>query len=184
MGFDTETTSLYPRLGEVFSIQIGTGSDNYIIDLQNIGEDRYKFQDVSPYLENKGLVGHNLTFDLGWCYKYNFYPTKTFDTFIASKLLHNGKPDIRRHDFGTVMERELGIIYDKSEQKNIAKIQLSTQKAIQYSFNDVDKILDLIKDLADKLRKEGTIESFKLHCDYIQALAYMEQCGLPLSHKA
>lgn len=184
IGFDTETTSLFPRKGHVFSIQIGTGEDNYIIDLQHIGEDRYKFEDVIPYIKDKGLVGHNMAFDLGWCYKYGFFPKKTYCTFLASKLLYNGRKDIFQHSFGYVMERELNIKYDKSEQKNIAKLQLSNWKTIQYSFNDVDKILELLKVMIGKMREEGCIETFKLHCDYIQALAYMEQCGLPTSASA
>lgn len=184
IGFDTETTSLFPRAGSLFSIQIGTGKDNYIIDLQALGETFYKPEDVFPYLENKTLVGHNLTFDLGWCYKHNFFPDKLEDTLLASNILYNGRKDIFNHSFGHVMERELGLIYDKSEQKNIAKIQLSNWKTIQYAFNDVDKILDLANTMINKMTDEGSIESFKLHCSYIRALSYMEQCGLPTSSEA
>lgn len=183
ISFDTETTSLKPKDGNLFSIQIGTGKDNYIIDLQDTCEDKYVPEDVFPYLENKCLVGHNLTFDLGWCYKHNFFPNKTEDTMIASLILYNGRKDIFNHGFGFVMERELDIVYDKSEQKNIAKIQLSNWKTIQYAFNDVDKLLTLADTMINKLSDEGSIKSFRLHCDYIQALAYMEQCGLPLDKK-
>ena len=86
------------------------------------------FDEVAPFLEGKTLVGHNLTFDLGWLYKYNFVPKRVYDTFIASKILYNGNGLITRHGFGFVMERELGINYDKSEQKNIAKTHLLNLK--------------------------------------------------------
>jgi len=119
-------------------------------------------------------------FDLGFFYKYGFYPDKVKDTFIASKILYNGKVEYR-HDFGTVFERELGILYDKSEQKNIAKIKLSTTKAIEYCFNDVDKLIELHNFLEAKIIQEGYEETYNLHCEYIKALAYMEQCGTPLS---
>lgn len=185
IGFDTETTSLFPRLGYVFSIQIGTGQDNYIIDLQQHNNGKIiTFEEVIPYLVDKKLVGHNLTFDLGWCYKYGFYPNKTRDTFLASKILYNGQTGIHRHDFGSVMERELNLVYDKTEQKNIHKTQLSNAKAIQYAFNDVDRILDLEAKMEGKLIANGSIDTYNLHCDYIQALAYMEQCGLPLNYDA
>lgn len=184
IAFDTETTSLFPRLGKLFCIQIGTGEDNFIIDLQQLGETFFTPEDVFPYLENKCLVGHNLTFDLGWCYKHNFFPKRTRDTFIASKILYNGRTDIYTHGFGFVMDRELGIVYDKSEQKNIAKTQLSNWKAIEYAFNDVDRLLDLSTLMEEKLTKNNSINSYLLHCDYIQALAYMEQCGLPTSKEA
>lgn len=180
IAFDSETTSLSPRKGHMFCVQIGTGENNYIIDFQQLGGE-LTFEEVAPYLKGKALVGHNLTFDLGWLYKHNFIPEKVYDTFIASKILYNGNGRIARHGFGFVMDRELGIEYDKSEQKNIAKTQLSNSKAIQYAFNDVDKVLDLVKELGRKLKEKGSVETFKLHCRYIKALAYMEQCGMPVS---
>jgi DNA polymerase I-like protein with 3'-5' exonuclease and polymerase domains len=79
------------------------------------------------------------------------------------------------------MDRELGLDYDKSEQKNIAKTQLSNHRAIQYAFNDVDKVLELVKELGRKLKESKSVGTFKLHCRYIKALAYMEQCGMPVS---
>jgi len=182
LAFDTETTSLKTFLGDVFSIQIGTGKDNYLIDLQKLGNE-LKFEDVVPFLKGKTLVGHNLTFDLGWCYKHNFYPEKIFDTFIASKILYNGDKTVFRHGFGDVMDRELDLYYDKSEQKNIAKTQLSNHKAIEYAFNDVDKLLELLKVLGRKLKNNGQLETYLLHNRYIRALAYIENCGLPIDEK-
>lgn len=179
IAIDTETTSLYPRKGHMFSVQIGTGENNYIIDLQQLGNE-IKFSEVIPYIKDKGLVGVNLTFDIGWFYKYDFWPEKTFDCMIASMLLHNGNKGVK-HNFGALMKRELGITYDKTEQKNIHKVKLGSSAAIQYAFNDVDKVLELMKVLGQKMRDYGVIEAFKLHCRYIRALAYMEQCGLPIN---
>ena len=181
LAVDTETTALYPRDGNLFAIQIGTGKDNYLIDLQ-LHNNGLKPEQVFPYLEGKNLVFHNATFDLGWFYKHNFFPKNVYDTMLASQLLYNG---IRafRHSFGHVMERELDLDYDKSEQKNIHNIQLRTTKAIQYCFNDVDRLLDLMAALVKKVRKRGLTEAFKLHCRYVRVLAYMEQCGMPISEE-
>ena len=177
LALDLETTELKPILGDIFAIQIGTGVNNYLIHCY---DDNYIPQDVIPFLEGKTLIGHNLTFDLGFFYKYGFYPEKVKDTFIASKILYNGIKEYR-HDFGTVFERELGINYDKSEQKNINKIKLSTSKSIEYCFNDVDRLIELHTHLETKIIEEGFQETYDLHCEYIKALAYMEQCGVPLS---
>lgn len=177
LAVDTETTELKAILGDIFAIQIGTGVDNYLIHCY---DNNYAPQDIIPYLENKTLIGHNLTFDLGFFYKYGFYPDKVKDTFIASKILYNGIK-MYRHDFGTVFERELGINYDKSEQKNINKIKLSTSKSIEYCFNDVDRLIELHTHLETKIIEGGFQDTYNLHCEYIKALAYMEQCGVPLS---
>ena len=177
LAIDTETTELKPILGDIFAIQIGTGVDNYLIHCY---DENYVPQDIIPYLEDKILIGHNITFDLGFFYKYGFYPDKVKDTFIASKILYNGIKEYR-HDFGTVFERELGINYDKSEQKNINKIKLSTSKSIEYCFNDVDRLIELYTHLETKIIEGGFQDTYNLHCEYIKALAYMEQCGVPLS---
>lgn len=177
LAVDTETTELKAILGDIFAIQIGTGINNYLIHCY---DNNYIAQDVTPYLEDKILIGHNLTFDLGFFYKYGFYPDKVKDTFIASKILYNGIKEYR-HDFGTVFERELGINYNKSEQKNINKIKLSTSKSIEYCFNDVDRLIELHTHLETKIIEGGFQDTYNLHCEYIKALAYMEQCGVPLS---
>src|SRR5690606_38849690 len=121
-------------------------------------------------------------FDLKWYYKYGFFPWKVRDTFLASKILYNGLIQIR-HGFGFVMERELGLTYDKSEQKNIAKTKLSNPKSIQYCFNDVDRLLDLDRVLNQKIIDGGYLNAYQLHRRWIRACAYMEACGLPIGKK-
>ena len=183
IGVDSETEGLEARNPKqnIFCIQIGTGTNNYIIDLETIS-----FEEMRPLLYNKVMIFHNATFDLGWFYqKFNFWPEQVGDTMIASMILHNGKKEYNgapyRHGFGWVMERELGLKYDKGEQKNIHKIKLSTARSIEYCFNDVDRLLDLHTDLVNKLTATQAIPAYRIHRRYIKALAYMEQCGLPVN---
>ncbi|MCA9748876.1 MAG: hypothetical protein KC414_07200 [Romboutsia sp.] len=190
IAIDTETTGLecyYTDEGfkgaNIFAIQIGTGKNNYLIDLQS-HNNGYVVEEIIPYLKDRILIGHNLTFDLRFLYKHNFFPKKIYDTFIASKLLYNGGRDyVFTHDFGSVMERELNLKYDKSEQKNIANVQLRTDKAIQYCFNDVDRLLDLARLLYRKIKNEKSIKSYELNCNFVRALSYIEMCGLPLNEE-
>jgi DNA polymerase I-like protein with 3'-5' exonuclease and polymerase domains len=177
ISIDTETTGLVTRENDIFCTQIGTGENNYLIHMY---DDNYFFEELVPYIKNKTLVGHNILFDLGFFYKHNFYPKKVFDTMLASKILYNGDPTIR-HDFGSVMQKELNIVYDKTEQKNIHLVKLSQKSTIEYSFNDVDRLLDLHNVLEEKILKGGFKKTYELHCNFILALAYMEQCGLPIS---
>jgi DNA polymerase-1 len=182
---DSETTGLQPRNSDMFCFQIGTGENNYIIVMYN---NNYEFSDLVPYIESKTLIFHNALFDVGFCYKYGFYPKDVRDTMIASKIIYNGQVDKDflpyRNDFGKVMERELDVIYDKTDQKNIHIVKLSQESTIEYSFNDVDKLIELHDALMVKINKRGFTETCNLHCRYIRALAYIEQCGLPISSKA
>jgi ribonuclease D len=139
---DTETTYLHVHLGAyMFCIQIGTGKNNYIIDLEHrdtplISGKQIFFKELQPYLEDKILVFHNAAFDLRFLYSEGFYPEEVRDTMVASRALYNGKDGIFSHSFDAVMKREMGTVYDKSEQKTINKIRLTTDRNIKYSFDD------------------------------------------------
>jgi DNA polymerase-1 len=192
IALDTETTGLFPRNCEIFCVQIGTGENNYIIHMY---DNNYEFKDLIPYLNNKILIGHNILFDLGFMYKYGFFPKKVLDTMLATKILYNGQFEKYvkgdgstvfipvKADFGSVMKRELGVIYDKTDQKNIHLVKLSQRSTIDYSFNDVDRLIELHDALLLKINNGGFRATYALHCRFIRALAYMEQCGLPISTK-
>jgi DNA polymerase-1 len=186
ISIDSETTGLHSRNHDMFCLQVGTGDDNYIFDFYT-SENHYTFKEIIPFLENKTLVGQNLTFDLQFFYKHNFYPKNVKDTMIASKILYNGKEDPDnyylpyKHDLGSIMKRELGVILNKYEQKNIHIVKLSQQSTIEYSFLDVNQLLELCIALEKKINEEGFIKTYNLHCRYIKSLAYMESCGLPIS---
>jgi len=178
IAIDSETGGLEARKQDIFCIQLGTGENNYLIKMY---DNEYTFYDLIPYLEGKTLVFHNALFDLGFFYKYNFFPSDVKDTMLASKIIYNGDTDNIRNDFGAVMERELGIKYDKTEQKNIAQVKLTTVTSIAYCFQDVNRLVELHDALQEKIIAGGFEETYKLHCKYIRALAYIEQCGLPIS---
>lgn len=189
IAFDSETTGLSSIINDMFCVQIGTGKDNYIVHMY---DNNYNFSEVIPYLKGKTLVLQNALFDLGFMYKHNFFPENILDTMLASKILYNGKyekyqtkkgliPLPMRHDFGSIMKKQLGVVYDKTDQKNIHLVKLSQASAIKYSFNDVDRLLELHDVLYKKIVSSGALETYKLHCRFIRALAYIERCGLPIS---
>lgn len=180
IAFDSETTGLFSIIDDMFCCQIGTGMDNYIIHMY---DDNYTFHDVIPYIKEKTLIMQNALFDLGFMYKYKFVPKKVWDTFLASRILHNGEYNVR-HDFGSLMQRHLGVYYDKTDQKNIAWVKLSQTSSIKYSFNDVDKLIKLHDVILEKIKDGGFLLTYRLHCRFIKALAYMERCGLPINPKA
>lgn len=179
---DTETTSLSPKEGQIFSIQIGTGKDNYLIDLQKYEEESLCFTlaEVMPYFFNKTMVFHNAAFDLGFFFTEGYWIKNVYDTMLASMILYNGDKT-KQNSFKDCMERELGLSYKKDERKNISTIQLSTKSAIEYCFNDVDKLLSLHHKYIELLTKRGQMETYNLHCRHIRALSYMELCGMPIS---
>jgi DNA polymerase I-like protein with 3'-5' exonuclease and polymerase domains len=181
IGFDTETTGLDPRNDTIFCFQIGTGKDNYIVDLYTSGDKSFTLKEGWEYLKDKTLVMQNALFDCGMMIKHSFIPYKILDTMLATKILYNGQFRNQRADFKSIMLRELDITYDKTSQKNIHLVKLSQDTAIQYSFNDVDKIIQCEEVLFSKIQNNKQEGTYFLHCRFIKALAYMEYCGLPIN---
>ena len=178
IAIDTETTGLSPKSSDVFCVQIGTGKNNYLIHMY---DGNYNFSDIIPFIKNKTLIFHNALFDIGFCYKHGFYPEKIKDTMLASRIIYNGDIFNLKADFKSAMQRELNITYDKTEQENIHIVKLSQPSTILYSFNDVDRLIDLHNALEKKIAAGGYEKTYILHCEFVKVLAYMEQCGLPIS---
>jgi DNA polymerase I-like protein with 3'-5' exonuclease and polymerase domains len=188
---DSETTGLSALTDKVFSIQIGTGKDNFLVDLQDYsGTIKFReyegvtqtIDEVFPYLYGRHLIFHNYLFDGGFFMKAGFIPDveMIWDSMIASQCLYNGKHTMR-HNFKACMERELGVTYDKSEQQNINRVKLSTASAIAYCFQDVDRLKELHEVLYNKLKSYGGHQTYHTNRKVLSAISYMELCGLPLN---
>ena len=191
LAFDSETTGLSFLDNVIFAVQLGTGEDNFLIDLQDYSKTpRFKnsvgvtqtVDEVWPLIEGKHLVFHNAMFDLGFILKAGFVPKvdHVWDSLIASRILHNGNI-MMRHNFGEMMLRELDVKYNKDEQKNIHRVKLSTPSAIDYCFNDVDRLKEVHKLLYKKLSTYGANKTYDLNRQVLLPLVYMESCGIPIN---
>ena len=65
IGLDTETSGFDPYTTKLYTLQLGDNDVQYVIDLTTIDINEYK-----ELLETKGLIGHNLKFDLRFLYHY------------------------------------------------------------------------------------------------------------------
>ena len=89
IAFDSETTISQTYRRSYVLCADRYRENNYIVDFQQLGGE-ITFDEVAPFLEGKTLVGHNLTFDLGWLYKYNFIPKKFTTHLLQVKYFYNG----------------------------------------------------------------------------------------------
>ena len=117
LGLDTETTGLDPRSSRLRLVQLATSERVYIIDCF----------EVAPrilgrvFTAARRFVGHNLKFDLGFLATAGSpVPSgeRLFDTMLAAQLLGAGTDDgqLGRCSLAAVVERELGIVLDKTHQ--------------------------------------------------------------------
>ncbi|HUK89337.1 MAG TPA: DNA polymerase [Blastocatellia bacterium] len=176
---DTETTSLDPYDGRVRLLQLSTTDGNYVIDLFQINA-----------LDSAGLrelltspahikVLHNAKFDLKMLlYHFGIEVGPIFDTFLASKLIAAGRPDLG-HGLAAISARILDEYVDKSMQTSWWGGRL-TEEQYRYAARDSEILLPLREQLTSQLVELGMVEVAKLEFDCVLPLSAMELAGMAI----
>ncbi len=183
---DTETTADKIRL-----FQLGNEEDIFVIDLFDLPEAVPLLREV---LSRKGIVGHNLKFDLKFMFKLQIYPYATFDTMIGSFLL-----GYERHSLSHVAERLLGYTLDKTLQLSDWSRSTLTKEQVEYAATDVLVVRELFYRMREKLNslpevdrgeellRTRTARVFELknpavivEMAFVQEVAKLELNGLPV----
>ena len=136
---DTETTGDKIRL-----IQLGDFEKIFVIDLFEVEE----LTPLQKLIKTKGIVGHNLKFDLKYLAKYGIFPVATFDTMIASYLL-----GYERHSLNHLVGSLLGYSLDKSYQLSDWGASILTQSQLEYAAKDVEVLRELFPKLKESLNR-------------------------------
>lgn len=129
---DTEVSNDRIRL-----VQLGGKEDIFILDLFDLGEEGVLF--LRELLSSKGIVGHNLKFDLKYLYSYGIEPYAVFDTMIASQLLG----DTDKHSLQKVAMHYLGQVLDKGLQASNWGQPFLGKEQLEYAALDVKVVRDL-----------------------------------------
>ncbi len=183
---DTETTADRIRL-----IQIGNEEEVFVIDLFELPS---AVEPLKELLSRKGIVGHNLKFDLKFLYRLGVEPYATFDTMIGSFLL-----GFEKHSLSHVSEVILGKVLDKSLQLSDWSQAVLTPQQIEYAATDVLVVRELFTRMLDRLNslpepdrghellKTRTARVFGLknpvaivEMAFVQEVAKLEMNGLPV----
>ena len=160
---DCETAGLDPFRDQLTLVGIGipaqSGFQCWAFDVH---VDKNLLNQLTPLLESKTIlkVGHNLLFDWKFlCYhRASDYLQPTFDTFIANKLLYNGRRDLR-HRLEDCVQRELNLEMNKDPN-----VQISfhggpySKEQLQYLSDDLVAPFLLLKPLHEKL-KQGNLQT-------------------------
>jgi DNA polymerase I len=172
IGVDTETSGFCPYTTKLYTLQLGDRDVQYVIDLTTIDINEYK-----ELLETKGLIGHNLKFDLRFLYHYRVIPTKVYDTFLGEKTSRLGI-ESHRCSLAACVLRHCGVVLSKEERLNITG--RLTEGFVKYSAYDV-KYLHELKDKQEFIQLgDGTSVSIELDNKFVLVLAYIEYSGMKL----
>ena len=183
---DTEVSNDRIRL-----VQLGGKEDIFILDLFDLGEEGVLF--LRELLSSKGIVGHNLKFDLKYLYSYGIEPYAVFDTMIASQLLG----DTDKHSLQKVAMHYLGQVLDKGLQASNWGQPFLGKEQLEYAALDVKVVRDLfyifLKRLNEShhreeiLLKTRTSRVFNLlnpvaivEMAFVQETAKLELNGIPI----
>ena len=186
---DTEVSGDRIRL-----VQLGGKEDIFILDLFDLREEGVLF--LRELLQNKGIVGHNLKFDLKYLYSYGIEPYAVFDTMIASQLLG----DADRHSLQKLAMKYLGQVLDKSLQASNWGQPFLGKEQLEYAALDVKVVRDLFHILLEKLNqlpyreetllKTRTSKTFGLfnpvaivEMAFVQETAKLELNGIPVDRE-
>ena len=186
---DTETSGERIRL-----FQIGNDEDIFVIDLFDLPEAVDIIRDL---IAKKGIVGHNLKFDLKFMYPLGMIPYATFDTMIGSYLL-----GYERHSLSHVAEILLGYTLDKSLQLSDWSREVLTKQQVEYAATDVLVVRELFYRMREKLNaiegvdrgeellKTRTARVFDLtnpavivEMAFVQEVAKLEMNGIPVDEE-
>lgn len=178
VGLDTETSGLDPYTNNLLLLQLGCKDFQIVIDTTTIDVTKYK-----DYLEsnNRIFLGWNLKFDLKWLYKYNIYPKKVYDGFLAEKLMWLGYPaGMHSMSLKSVGYNYLGVELDKTVRGKIIWSKTLSDDIIEYAANDV-RYLEDIKNAQEKILEEkDLLLACKVENAFLLSLAYFEFCGVKL----
>ncbi|PIE02514.1 MAG: hypothetical protein CSA81_06790 [Acidobacteria bacterium] len=183
IGIDVETAGknpLSPQQSFIRLLQIGTESDQFIVDIAELGmEDSVKALLVNP---NITKILHSAKFDMKHLlFHYGFYIRPVFCTFLASRLLSSGNSR-HRHSLRAVLKRYLGIEIDKSLQCSDWAAHLSEEQ-IAYAAKDVEYLVPLYQVMSKRLNELKLRKVSQLEFRTIEPVAQMELSGIRVDRK-
>ncbi len=175
-------------------IQLGNAEKIYVYDMFFIPEFAKYLKEI---LEKKGVVGHNLKFDIKFL-KTNFdiFPQIVFDTMIASQLLSENSKE--KHSLQAVTYRLTDNNIDKTQQSSAWGLRNLSEEQLEYAANDVKVLREIFPILRDRLNQINTPhkatgvvhETFSLdnavavvEMAFVPQLAMIELKGMPVDEK-
>lgn len=203
--FDTETSKLDPHTGKLLCYQLGNKENQYVFD-----QESYSIILFKDLFESERLfIGHNIGFDLKWCYKYDIWPKRVYDTMLAEQLIWLGyshraispedykdenytfpyleKENKQTHEpyyefscsLKAVGKSRLNIELDKTVRGKIKSVGL-TPEVIQYAGTDVVYLEDIKESQQKDIDRENLQKAVDLENEFVKVLSYIEFCGVKL----
>lgn len=158
VGCDTETSSLNPKYGKLFSVQFSDGEFNVLVPLsEGIALGKLAELLTDPSITK---IFHNAKFDLEFLIAVGIEVTNVFDTMIAERVLTRGAN--QSASLAEALYRYFAVDLEKSHR---AKFNRSwngiwTDELVEYALSDVAHLPALMREQAAWMEKLGLSDEY------------------------
>ena len=151
VGCDTETSSLNPRYGKLFSIQFSDGDFNLLVPLS----EGVQLSKLSDLLSDESIVKifHNAKFDLDFLRAIGVRVNNVFDTMLAERVLTRGAN--QSASLAETLYRYFAVDLEKSHRAKFNKSWdgVWTDELVDYALSDVAHLPALMREQRSWMKK-------------------------------
>ena len=158
IGCDTETSSLNPKYGKLFSIQFSDGDFSVLVPLsEGVGLDG-----LSEILSDDSIVKifHNAKFDLEFLNADGIGVRNIFDTMLAERVLTRGAN--QSASLAETLYRYFAVDLEKSHRTKFNRSWngIWTDELVDYALSDVTHLPALMREQQEWMEKLGLREEY------------------------
>jgi DNA polymerase I len=159
LGCDTETSSLSPRHGRLFSVQFSDGDFNVLVPVsEGVALGR-----LASILEDHSItkIFHNARFDIEFLRENGYQVQNVYDTMIAEKVLTRGAD--QSASLAETLYRYFAVDLEKSHRKVFTKNWngIWTAELVDYALSDVVYLPELKKEQELFMQRLGLKPEFE-----------------------
>ena len=163
VGCDTETSSLNPRFGKLFSVQFSDGEFHVLVPLsEGVALGRLKDLLADPTIVK---IFHNAKFDLEFLGAAGVAIANVFDTMLAEKVLTRGAN--QSASLAETLYRYFAVDLEKSHRAKFNKSWngVWTEELVDYALSDVAHLPALMREQQSWMEKLGLTEEYKVQSE-------------------
>jgi DNA polymerase I-like protein with 3'-5' exonuclease and polymerase domains len=176
VGVDLETTGLHPLTDRIRLMQLATLAGVFVIDLFAMSHP--VCQPLFDLLGRRELIFHNGLFDLQFLAGVGFTPGVVHDTMLLSQLLR-GVENLQKgyHKLEQVVERELKLLLDKTEQVSDWSGELRNEQ-LRYAGLDAAVLPVLFQRFHEEIHRTGQDAVYQIERRCLPAVAWLSRSGV------
>ena len=163
VGCDTETSSLNPRYGKLFSVQFSDGEFNVLVPMsEGVALGRLKDLLADPTVVK---IFHNAKFDLEFLGAAGIAIGNVFDTMLAERVLTRGAN--QSASLAETLYRYFAVDLEKSHRAKFNKSWngVWTDELVDYALSDVAHLPALMREQMSWMEKLGLTAEYDVQSE-------------------